>query len=212
LTPTPNMCEGMQSLLPLARTSGALRNLALELGRVANDLRLLSSGPTTGLAEIRLPDLQPGSSIMPGKVNPVMAECMNMVCFQVMGNDLAIAQAVHAGQMELNVMMPVVIHNLLHSLDILTNMCRVFRERCVMGITADEKRCLMYATHSLGLATVLSPKLGYEATAKLVQEATRDRLDILDLIRTRGLLTEEEIKELLNPGVITEPGILARKQ
>jgi aspartate ammonia-lyase len=212
LAPSLDMREAMQSQMALARTSGALRNLALELGRIANDLRLLSSGPTTGLAEIRLPDLQPGSSIMPGKVNPVMAECMNMVCFQVIGNDLTIAQAVNAGQMDLNVMMPVIIHNLLESLDIITNMCRAFRQRCVMGITADKERCNMYAAHSLGLATVLSTRLGYEETAKLVQEATRNKMSILELIRSRGLLSEKEMKELLDPYLITEPGILTRKK
>jgi len=212
LVPSLDMREAMQSQMPLSRTSGALRNVALELGRIANDLRLLSSGPTTGLAEIRLPDLQPGSSIMPGKVNPVMAECMNMVCFQVIGNDLTISQAVHAGQMELNVMMPVIIHNLLQSLDILANMCRAFRQRCVAGITADPMRCHMYATQSLGLATFLSPRLGYETVAKLVQEATENKANILELIRSRGLLTEEEIRKLLDPYVITEPGILTRKK
>ncbi len=212
LVPALDMREAMQSQMPLSRTSGALRNLALELGRIANDLRLLSSGPTTGLSEIRVPALQPGSSIMPGKVNPVMAECMNMVCFQVIGNDLTISQAVHAGQMELNVMMPVIIHNLLESLDIIANICRAFSQRFVPGITADEGRCYMYAKQSQGLATVLSPNLGYETVAKLVQEATEKKVDILELIRSRGLLSGEEIRKLLDPRVITEPGILAGKK
>ncbi|MEA3344698.1 MAG: aspartate ammonia-lyase, partial [Chloroflexota bacterium] len=166
-----NLFEATQSMADPAHLSAALRTLAVTLDRIANDLRLMSSGPNTGLAEIRLPAVQPGSSIMPGKVNPVMAEMLNMVCFQVMGNDLTIAFAAHAGQLELNVMMPILGHNLLHSLLILTNGVRAFNERCVKGIEADEEKCQAWVEGSMGIATALNPYIGYEAAAKVVQEA-----------------------------------------
>jgi fumarate hydratase class II len=160
--------------------SAALRNLALALQRIANDLRLLSSGPRTGLAEITLPAVQPGSSIMPGKVNPVMAEMLNMVAFQVQGCDTTIAQAGGAGQLELNVMMPVMAANLLHEIEILANAVTVFTDRCVQGITADAARCRAYAERSLSLAAALNTVVGYDTAAKVVKYALAHDTSLLE--------------------------------
>jgi aspartate ammonia-lyase len=196
--------ETMQSRLAVSGFSGALRGMALELIRIANDLRLLSSGPTTGLAEIRLPPVQPGSSIMPGKVNPVMLECLNMIAFQVVGNDLTIAMAVQAGQMELNVMMPVMIHNLLESMEILKNFPPILVERCISGIIADESRCRAYLERNPALATALNPKIGYLKAAEVAKEALERGMSIPDLVREKGLLTEEEIAEILDPSLLVD--------
>ena len=197
LTPAPNLFEAMQSMAPFARMSSALRSAATELGRICNDLRLLSSGPTTGLAEIRLPAVQPGSSIMPGKVNPVVPECMNMICFQVMGNDTCIAHATAAGQFELNVMMPVISHNLLGSLGILTNGVHMLRERCVEGIEAEREQCSAYLESTIGLATVLNPVIGYHQAAEVAKEAAASGKSILDVVLERGILSKDEFHELV---------------
>ncbi|PYP83237.1 MAG: aspartate ammonia-lyase [Blastocatellia bacterium AA13] len=194
----------MQSLAPFVNLSGALRVLAIDLIRIANDLRLLSSGPNTGLAEINLPPVQPGSSIMPGKVNPVMAEMLNMVCFQVIGNDTAIALAAQAGQLELNVMMPVVALNLLTSLRILTNAIAVFRTRCVEGITANRERAEWYAEHSLALVTALSPKIGYAKAAELAKESIKSGKTIRDLLVGDDSFSPAEIDALLDIRSMTE--------
>lgn len=186
----PDMREAMQSNLPIAETSSALRLLALELIRICNDLRLLASGPTTGFAEIVLPAVQPGSSIMPGKVNPSMAEMLNMVCFQVIGNDLTVSMAVQAGQLELNVMMPVMAYNLHQSIEILTNALRVFIDRCVGGIIADADRCRRYAESSMALAAALNISLGYARAAEVVKRAVRERKTIIEVVRDEKLLTE----------------------
>ena len=206
-----NLFESMQSMADPAHLSAALRTLAVTLDRIANDLRLMSSGPRTGLAEIRLPAVQPGSSIMPGKVNPVMAEMLNMVCFQVMGNDLTITLASQAGQLELNVMMPIIGHNLLHSILILTNGVRVFTERCVRGIEADEERCRAWMEDSMGIATALNPYVGYEAAAKVVREAMVTGRSMRQIVRERGLLSEEELEEVLSPRGMTEPGVPGKR-
>lgn len=189
----------MQSQFPVSAVSGALRNLALELIRIANDLRLLASGPTTGLNEITLPALQPGSSIMPGKVNPVMAELLDMVAFQVIGCDTAVALAVQAGQLELNVMMPVMAWNLLHSIDILKNTCRVVARRCVLGIRANREVCERYAASSPALATALAPVLGYERTAEVVKKALSSGRTIAEICAESKLLSRSESKRLLDP-------------
>ena len=211
LKPTRDLFWAMNSLAPFVDVSSALRELAVEFTRIANDLRLLSSGPTTGLAEIRLPAVQPGSSIMPGKVNPVMAEMLNMVCFQVIGNDTTIMMAAQAGQLQLNVMMPVVIFNLLFSMDILTSALRAFTERCVVGIEADEERCRHYFEQTRGLATILNQVLGYERAAELVKESLAKGKSILDLIVEKDLMSPEEVERVFDPRRITEPGILSRK-
>ncbi len=211
LKPASDLFWAMSSMAPFVDFSSALRELALELTRIANDLRLLSSGPTTGLSEIHLPAVQPGSSIMPGKVNPVMAEMLNMVCYQVIGNDAAVALAAQAGQLQLNVLMPVIIFNLLTSLTLLTNGLRVFRQKLVEGITADRERCRLYFERSLGLATVLNQIVGYEAAAALVRDALAEGKSVLALVVERGILSEDEVKGIFDPRRITEPGIIGQK-
>jgi aspartate ammonia-lyase len=205
LRPAGNLVSVAASMADFAHVSSALRTTALDLCQIANDLRLLSSGPRTGLAEVRLPALQPGSSIMPGKVNPVIPEMVNMVCFQVAGNDATIALATQAGQLELNVMMPVIAHNLLQSIDILTNAASALNDKCVRGITADESRARHYFEASVGMATVLNPLIGYEAAAKVAQESARTGETIVDLVRRQKLASEEDLARLFDPASLTEP-------
>lgn len=203
----PDLRAAMQSQLPLAAVSGALRNLALELIRIANDLRLLASGPVTGLHEITLPAVQPGSSIMPGKVNPAMLEMLDMVAFQVIGCDAVVALAVQAGQLELNVMMPAMAWNLLHAIEILKNACNVVAERCVRGIRAERQTCESYAMRTPSLATALNPILGYDHAAKIVKKALASGKTIPAVCLEENLLTREELGHLLDPHRMTEPGI-----
>ncbi|MEK6405395.1 MAG: aspartate ammonia-lyase [Acidobacteriota bacterium] len=204
LRATGDYFEAMQSMSPFVGLSGALRTLATDVLRISNDLRLLSSGPNTGLAEINLPAVQPGSSIMPGKVNPVIAEMTGMVCFQVMGNDLVVATAAQAGQLELNVMMPVIAFNLLMSLTILTNALRVLKDRCVEGITANEERCGWYVEHSVSLVTALSPRIGYARAAEIAKLAISKGKTIRETIKEEGLLTDEELAEVMDTRAMTE--------
>ena len=204
--------EAMQSLRPFADLSAALRNLALELNRIANDLRLLASGPRTGLAEIVLPAVAPGSSIMPGKVNPSMLEMLNQVCYQVMGCDLAVSTAVQAGQLELNVMMPVVSFNLLFMAEIMANAVSRVATRAIDGITADSERCRAFAHSSLGLATALSPLIGYAAAADIAKESMRTGKSIVAVVSERGLLDEKSLERIFDPLAMTEPGIPALKR
>jgi len=197
----------MQSMGDVAALSAALRTFAVDLGKIANDLRLLASGPRTGLAEIRLPAVQPGSSIMPGKVNPVIAEMTNMVCQQVVGNDLTVAVAAAAGQLELNVMMPVIAHNVLFSLGILENAVRVLTERCVAGIQADAEQCAHWLERSPAIVTALAPRIGYAAAARLAKEALKRKVTVRDLVEAEGLLTPTEIDAILDLRAMTEPGV-----
>lgn len=206
LAAAPDPFDAMQSMRPFAAVSGALRTLCLDLIRICNDLRLLASGPRTGLAEISLPAVQPGSSIMPGKVNPVMAEMLTMVCFQVIGHDVTIAMATQAGQLELNVMMPVIAHALLQSLDILAHGIAAFTSRCVTGIQADAERCRRYAEETVALATALTPRIGYEQAAALAGEAWKSGRSLRDVVAAHGLLTPAELGDLLDPRRLTEPG------
>jgi len=205
LKPAEDMRWAMQSNAPMADVSAALRSLALEMIRISNDLRLLSSGPNTGLNEIHLPSLQPGSSIMPGKVTPVLAELMAMVAFQVIGNDTATAYAVQAGQLELNVMMPAMAHNVLQSITILTNTLRELDHRCIRGLTANRERCAHYAASTIALATALNPYIGYAKAAELVKESVATGKSIVALAREKKLLSEEQIAEILDPKNMTEP-------
>lgn len=207
LVPAPDMCEAMQSQRPLAEVSASLRNLSLELTRIVNDLRLLSSGPTTGLAEINLPAVAPGSSIMPGKVNPSVLEMVNMVAFQVIGCDAVVALAVQAGQLELNVMMPVIAFNLNFAATILGNALAVLNGKCVSGITANEARCLEYAQRSMGLATALNTVLGYAKAAEVAKEALASGKTILEVVQEKNLLSETQIQKVMDPLKMTEPGI-----
>src|SRR5277367_3277851 len=205
LRPASDLRWAMQSCGCMAEVSGALRGLALEMIRISNDLRLLSSGPNTGFNEIHLPSLQPGSSIMPGKVNPVLAELTAMVAFQVIGNDAAVAMAVQAGQLELNVMMPTMAHNVLQSIAILTSTLRELDQRCVRGITVNRERCEFYAGSTIALATALNPYIGYAKAATLVKESVATGKSIVELARAQGLMTEEQIREVLDPKNMIEP-------
>jgi aspartate ammonia-lyase len=202
----------MQSQLAMAAVSGALRNLALELIRIANDLRLLSSGPYTGMAEIVLPALQPGSSIMPGKVNPVMGELLNMVAFQVVGCDTVVALAVQAGQLELNVMMPAMAWNLLHAIEILKNTCRVVAEKCVLGITADRETCERSGYRTPSIATALNPVIGYARAAEIVKKSLRTGKSIPEICLEEKVLSKKELDYLLDPRRMTEPGLPPKRK
>ncbi len=199
--------EAMQSLRPMVELSNAVRNLAQDLIRISNDIRLLASGPKTGLFEIHLPAVQPGSSIMPGKVNPVMAEMMDMVCFQVIGCDTTVLMAAQAGQLELNVMMPVVAFNLLHEIEILGNAIGAFTRFCARGITADPERCRMYAEGSMSIVTVLNPHIGYAKAAEIAKEYLASGKPIRTLVLEKGLLTPEKLEEVFDLKGMTEPGI-----
>ena len=188
----------MQNTQGAIKLSGALKNLAIHLIKIASDLRLLSSGPRTGFAEITLPPVQPGSSIMPGKVNPVMAEMMNMIGSQVIGNDATITSAGQASQLELNVMMPVIGYNLLHSIQILANGVKVFNDRSVKGIVANEERCAELMERSLALATALNPAIGYDKAAEVSKKAYATGKTVREVVKEEGLLTDEEIEQYLD--------------
>lgn len=208
-----NLFEAMQGVDAVVETTGALRVLVTSLRKIADDLRLLSSGPRTGLAEIRLPAVQPGSSIMPGKVNPVMAEMLDMVCSQCLGCDSAITSAAQAGQLELNVMMPVIAFNLLHQIEILARGIEAFTSRCVEGIEPEEDACRANAERSPALATALNPVIGYENAAALAKEALRRGLSIRQLAREKRLLDGEQLDELLDLRRMTEnPGDRAERE
>ena len=202
-----NLIETTQNMDPFVVLSSSLKGLAINLVRIANDLRLLSSGPRTGFNEINLPALQPGSSIMPGKVNPVMAEVTNMVAFQVIGADTAITLAAQAGQLELNVMMPLIAYNILFAMEILKNAVQRFTESCIKGITANETRCNRYLEESVGLATVLAPYVGYEAAAEVAKESMKSGQSIKEIIIARRLLSPEQLAEILDPYPLTNPGV-----
>ncbi len=202
-----NYFEVMQSMAPFVDLSGALRSFAVDLGRIANDIRLLSSGPKTGLSEISLPAVQPGSSIMPGKVNPVMAEMLNMVCFRVIGNDLTISSAAGAGQLELNVMMPIIADTIVESLKILAGGLNSFNNRCLGDISADAERCRYYAENSFAMVTALNTIIGYNKAAEVVKEAMTTGNNIKEIIIGKGYLNTEEVETYLAPKNLTEPGI-----
>jgi aspartate ammonia-lyase len=205
--PAEDKREAMQSQRCVAEVSSALKNFALEMTRISNDLRLLSSGPTTGFAEIILPGLAAGSSIMPGKVNPSMPEMLNMVCFQVIGNDLAVSMCVQAGQLELNVMMPLMAFDLMFSIEIFKNALQVFTDLCVKGITADKDKCRRYAEMSMSLATALNPIIGYAKAAEIVKEAMKSGKTIVETIKEKNILSPEKLEEVLNLKSLTEPGV-----
>lgn len=198
LVPAQNNFEALQSHRAAQTVSSGLKELALELIRIANDLRLLASGPTTGLNEVTLPPVQPGSSIMPGKVNPVMAECLDMVAFQVVGNDTAVSLAVQAGQLELNVMTPLIAYNMLFSIQILTNYLPVFTEKCVRGITVNEKRCEQYLEKNPSLATLLAPKIGYIEAAKIAKQAEKENRTVKEVALEKGVATKKELEKVFS--------------
>ncbi len=203
LVPAPHLMAAMQSMSPFVHLSGCLRNLAQDCLKMANDLRLMDSGPKTGLKEIQLPPVQPGSSIMPGKYNPVLAEMLNMVCFQVIGLDTTITCAAQAGQFELNVMMPLIAYDLLHSLQILSNSLRTFTERCVAGITVDRDRCLAYAEGSLALVTALNTHIGYLEAAAVAKESLATGKSLREIVLAKGLMSEAALAAVLDLEVMS---------
>jgi fumarate hydratase class II len=192
----------------LVEASGVLRTIAVSLYKCATDLRWMGSGPRAGLAEIRIPDLQPGSSIMPGKVNPVLAEAVSQVVAQVIGNDAAVAFSGAVGNFELNVMLPVIARNLLESIRLLTSVSTVFADKCIAGIEADVERCRTYALSSPSISAALNPYIGYEAVAKLVKDSAALGVDLRTLVLDRGLLTEEEVDRALDVEAMTKGGII----
>ncbi|KOP24576.1 aspartate ammonia-lyase [Hapalosiphon sp. MRB220] len=198
LQPAPHLMAAMQSMAPFVNVSGALRNIAQDLVKISHDLRLMDSGPKTGLKEIQLPPVQPGSSIMPGKYNPVMAEMTSMVCFQVMGYDSAIALAAQAGQLELNVMMPLIAYNLIHSIELLGNTIAALTQKCIQGITANQERCLAYAEGSLALVTALNTHIGYLNAASVAKESLESGKSLRQIVLEKGLMSEAELAEVLN--------------
>lgn len=207
LSESDNLFESMQSMADLVHFSGAMRTLAQDLTRIANDIRLLSSGPSTGLDEIRLPAVQPGSSIMPGKVNPVLAEMLNMAMFQVMGNDVTILMAGQAGQFELNVMMPIIAYNLFQSMDILINSVTAFTEKCVRGIEGNAEKAERWLAKNAILVTALNPVIGYLKGAEVAKEAMRTDRTVREVVIEKGYLTPEEANRLLDVRSLTDGGI-----
>jgi aspartate ammonia-lyase len=196
----------MQSMGDVAGFSAQLRVLALDLSKIASDLRLMASGPRTG-REIRLPAVQPGSSIMPGKVNPSIPEMVNQVCFQVIGNDACVGAAAEHGQLELNVMMPVIAYNVLQSMTILGNAARVLAEKTVEGIDANEEMCRNWLERSAALATALAPQIGYARAAEISKQSVKERVLIRDLVKREKVLPADQIDEVLDMRKLTEIGV-----
>jgi aspartate ammonia-lyase len=206
-----DLVDATQNTDMYTEVSASLKILSINLSKIANDLRLMSSGPRTGLNEINLPARQPGSSIMPGKVNPVMAEVINQISFQVIGNDTTISLASEAGQLELNVMEPVLVFNLLQSLSILQNGIGVFQEYALKGLTANVERCKELVEKSVGIVTAINPHVGYETATQIAKEAILTERPVREICLERGILTEEELDLILNPKEMTTPGISGAK-
>jgi aspartate ammonia-lyase len=202
-----NFAALMQSMADFLELSGALRTLSVDLTKISNDIRLMSSGPVTGIGEITLPPVQPGSSIMPGKVNPSIAEMLNMVCFEVMGNDFTTMMAAQAGQFELNVMMPVIAYDITQSMFILTNAITTFTNRLVKGIEANEKRGKELLEKSAGIALALNPFIGYERAAEVAKEALARGVPLRQIVLEKKLLSEEQLQEILDSYAMTTPGV-----
>jgi aspartate ammonia-lyase len=207
-----NNFEMTQNLPAVSEAAAALRQLSLKLIKTSNDLRLLSSGPHTGLAEITLPAVQPGSSIMPGKVNPSMPEMLTMVCFRVIGNDSTVMMCAQGGQFELNIFGPLAAYCLLESIDTLANALRAVTKRCIIGIKPNRERLEYYFEHNSEIATALSPMLGYAATAKLVEEAEAKGVSIRQLALRKKLLSKKELDEALSPSRLTRPDLPLKKR
>ncbi len=201
-----NPFEAMQNRDACVELSGALKVASVGLLKIANDLRLLTSGPVTGLQEIIVPPTQPGSSIMPGKVNPVIPEAVNMVAAHIIGNDAAITVGGLNGSLDLNVMMPVIAHNLLESVELMGSICRVFAVKCVRGITADRERCLAYAERTSSLVTALAPVVGYDAAAQIFKKSVKDNVPIRQAILDAGLLDAARVEEILDLKKLTRGG------
>jgi aspartate ammonia-lyase len=201
----PNLVEATQDTGAFVMFSSALKRLAIKLSKISSDLRLLSSGPRAGLNEINLPPMQPGSSIMPGKVNPVIPEVVNQIAFRVIGNDLTVTLAAEAGQLELNVMEPVIAQSILESMALLGNGMRTLRERCVTGITANAGRCRSMVERSIGLVTGLNPILGYDVCTEVAREAAKANRGVYELVLEKKLLSRDELDALLAPESMVKP-------
>ncbi|OPY56307.1 MAG: Aspartate ammonia-lyase [Pelotomaculum sp. PtaU1.Bin035] len=211
LARSENTVDLTQNADVFVEVSGLLKAAAVSLAKIAGDLRLLSSGPLGGLAEISLPEVQPGSSIMPGKVNPVIPEMVIQISYQVMGNDQTIAMAAAAGQLELNAFLPLIAHNLLQSLGLLKSAANIFTDKCIRGIMADEARCRYWLEESHGFITALTPHLGYETAAEMVKKAKLEKKRLREIVIDSGLLTEGELEAIFTPGELTGPGVAGAK-
>jgi len=207
LVESDDLFESMQSMGDMVYFSGAIRTLAQDLSRIANDFRLLSSGPSTGLDEIRLPAVQPGSSIMPGKVNPVLAEMLNMAMYQVMGNDMTVLMAGQAGQLELNVMMPIIAYNLFQTMDIVINAVNAFTQKCVLGVQANSEKAQGWLAKNAILVTALNPVIGYQKGAEVAKEAMATNRTVREVVIEKEYLDEAEADRLLNVRSLTDGGI-----
>lgn len=207
-----NLVEATQDSGAYVQLSGVLKRVATKLSKICNDLRLLSSGPRAGLGEINLPPMAPGSSIMPGKVNPIIPEVVNQVAFDVIGNDVAVTLAAGAGQLELNAMEPVIAFNLFRSIDMLGRACRTLAERCIDGITANIERCREMVEHSIGLVTALNPIIGYEKSTEIANEAIITNRSVYQIVLEKGYLNKEELDDILSPEKMTHPRYLHKKE
>ena len=200
-----NLVEATSDMGAFVLFSGILKRLAVKLSKLANDLRLLSSGPRTGIGEILLPPMQPGSSIMPGKVNPVIPEALNQTAYQVIGNDLAVTMAAEAGQLQLNAMEPLIVYNLLSSLKMLGSACRMLEERCIRGIRADRERCRELLDRSIGVITALVPHIGYSSATRIAEQALQSKSTVRELVIAEGLLSADQLDSLLSPQSMLAP-------
>jgi aspartate ammonia-lyase len=210
--PVKNNFAMTQNLTTIAQTSSKLKDLSLKMIKVANDIRLMSSGPNAGLDEISIPSVQPGSSIMPGKINPSIAEMLTMICFRVIGNDLSITMAAQAGQFELNVFGPLAAYNLLESIQILTNGIDIFTTKCIANVKPNKRILNYYFEHSSAVATALSPILGYSQTAKIVKEAIKRHTSVRELVLEKKLLTNAELDDILKPSKLTKPDLPLKRR
>merc|ERR1719350_583748 len=211
MTLADDLIEASSSLGAMLFFSGILRRVAVKISKICNDLRLLSSGPRCGLSEINLPPMAPGSSIMPGKVNPVIPEMMNMCCFETIGNDLTVAFGSEAGQLELNVMEPVIIYKLFTSIRVLTRGLNVLRERCVDGITANEENCKQMVHNSIGIVTALLPHIGYKNCTAAVAKALAEKRPVSDIVVELGFLDQASVEEHLKPEAMCGPTAKKRR-
>jgi aspartate ammonia-lyase len=205
LVTAPNLVEATQDAGVFVQVSGVLKRVAVKLSKVCNDLRLLASGPRAGLGEINLPAMQAGSSIMPGKVNPVIPEVVNQIAFEVIGNDVTVSFAAEAGQLQLNAFLPMLAHSIFKSLTHLRNGCLTLAERCVRGITANQERLEEHMDRSIGIITALNPHIGYDNATQVAQEALRTGRSVTDLVLEKKLLTKQELREILRPESLTRP-------
>ncbi len=200
-----NLVEATQDSGSFAQMAGTMKRAAVQISKICNDLRWLSSGPRCGLNEIYLPPMQPGSSIMPGKVNPVIPEVVSQICYQIIGYDVTISMASEASELELNMAEPIIAYDLLHGLMILRNACVTLSARCISGIRANEKRCKEYVQNSIGIVTALNPVLGYEKSASIAKEALATDGSVYELVLKKGWLTKEKLDDILSPAKMTDP-------